>query len=203
MSSRPEDRRDPEPRGSDAPAGTPPPRPPASARSAGSPPPERSGRASGRWRPELALALVVLALGVLVIVGTLDVTAAGSTLGLGPRFFPLLVGGAMILIGIAYVIDVVRGGHGDPEESEDVDAEAPADWRSVLLVSGIFLAFVAILQPLGWIVSASLLFFALAWALGAEHRVRAAIIGVVLGVATYLLFVKGLGVTLPGGVIPL
>ncbi|MFB4277277.1 MULTISPECIES: tripartite tricarboxylate transporter TctB family protein [unclassified Nonomuraea] len=151
------------------------------------------------WRPELGLAVVVLALGVLVVVGTLDVSAAASQLGIGPRFFPMLVGGAMVLIGLFYVADVVRGGHGDPEESEDVDAAAPTDWRSVGLVSGIFLAFAALLNVLGWIIGASLLFFGLSVALGAEHKLRAAGIAVVMGVATYLLFVKGLGVTLPGG----
>ncbi|MEO3887539.1 tripartite tricarboxylate transporter TctB family protein [Nonomuraea sp. B5E05] len=151
------------------------------------------------WRPELGLALVVLVLGVLVVVGTLDVSAAASQLGLGPRFFPMLVGGAMVLIGLFYVADVVRGGRGDPEESEDVDVDAPADWRSVGLVSGIFLAFSALLNVLGWIIGASLLFFGLAVVLGAEHRTRAAVIAVVVAITTYLLFVKGLGVSLPGG----
>ncbi|MFI7703401.1 tripartite tricarboxylate transporter TctB family protein [Nonomuraea sp. NPDC049480] len=151
------------------------------------------------WRPELGLAVVVLALGVLVIAGTLDVSAAASQLGIGPRFFPMLVGGAMVVVGVFYVIDVLRGGHGDPEESEDVDLDAPADWRSVGLVSGIFLAFAVLLNVLGWIIGASLLFFGLSVALGAEHKLRAAVVAVVMGVATYLLFVKGLGVTLPGG----
>ncbi|MFC4007836.1 tripartite tricarboxylate transporter TctB family protein [Nonomuraea purpurea] len=151
------------------------------------------------WRPELGLAVVVLALGVFVVVGTLDVSAAASQLGLGPRFFPMLVGGSMVVIGLFYVIDVLRGGRGEPEESEDVDAEAPADWRSVGLVSGVFLAFTAILNAVGWVIAASLLFFGLSVVLGAEHKPRAAGIAVVMGVATYLLFVKGLGVTLPGG----
>ncbi|MEV4804070.1 tripartite tricarboxylate transporter TctB family protein [Nonomuraea sp. NPDC049421] len=152
-----------------------------------------------RWRPELGLAVVVLVLGVLVVVGTLDVSAAASQLGLGPRFFPMLVGGAMVVIGLFYVADVLRGGRADPEESEDVDADAPTDWRSLGLVSGIFLAFAALLNVLGWIIGASLLFFGLSVALGAEHKLRAAGIAVVMGVATYLLFVKGLGVSLPGG----
>ncbi|MFF0864589.1 tripartite tricarboxylate transporter TctB family protein [Nonomuraea sp. NPDC003560] len=152
-----------------------------------------------RWRPELGLAVVVLGLGVLVMVGTLDVSAAASQLGLGPRFFPMLVGAAMVLIGLFYVIDVLRGGAGDPEESEDVDADAPTDWRSVGLVSGVFLAFAALLDVLGWVIGASLLFFGLSVVLGAEHKVRAAVVAVVLGVTTYLLFVKGLGVSLPAG----
>jgi putative tricarboxylic transport membrane protein len=151
------------------------------------------------WRPELGLAVVVLGLGVFVIAGTLDVSAAASQLGIGPRFFPMLVGGAMVVVGLLYVIDVLRGGHGDPEESEDVDVEAPADWRSVGLVSGVFLAFAATLNYFGWIIGASLLFFGLSVVLGAEHKPRAAGISVVMGIATYLLFVKGLGVTLPDG----
>ncbi|WP_336205971.1 tripartite tricarboxylate transporter TctB family protein [Nonomuraea sp. LPB2021202275-12-8] len=162
-------------------------------------PEEAPGARRRWWRPELGLALVVLGLGVFVVLGTLEVSAAASQLGLGPRFFPILVGGAMILIGLFYVADVLRGGRGDPEASEDVDVDAPSDWRSVGLVSGIFLAFAAVLNVLGWIIAASLLFFGLSVALGAEHRLRAAGIAVVLGIATYLLFVKGLGVTLPGG----
>ncbi|GAA1019091.1 membrane protein [Acrocarpospora pleiomorpha] len=154
------------------------------------------------WRrPELALALIVLGLGVFVIAGTANVAAAASTLGLGPRFFPLLVGAAMIVIGVCYVVDVVRGGHGDPEESEDVDARAPADWRGVGLVSVIFLIFAALLDLLGWVIAGALLFFGLALALGARDRLRAAVVAIILAVATYLAFVKGLGVTLPGGLL--
>ncbi|GLW06146.1 membrane protein [Microtetraspora sp. NBRC 13810] len=152
-------------------------------------------------RGELVLAGVVLALGAFVIAGTADVTAAASTLGLGPRFFPIIVGSAMLLIGVFYAIDVLRGGRGDPEQSEDVDSETPADLRSVLLVSVIFLAFAFTLDFLGWIIAGALLFFGLSVTLGARQPLRAGLIAVVLSVATYLAFVKGLGVTLPGGLL--
>lgn len=153
------------------------------------------------WRSELGMALVVLGLGVFVIVGTLDVSAATSALGVGPRFFPMLVGGSMIVVGVLYVVDVLRGGHGDPEESEDIDASSPTDWGSVLKVAAVFLAFVALLDLLGWIIASTLLFFGLAWAFGDTRLVRAAVIAVVIGVSTYLAFVQGLGVTLPGGLL--
>jgi putative tricarboxylic transport membrane protein len=161
--------------------------------------PEAAG--SRRWKPELVLALTVLALGVFVLAGTADVTAAASTLGLGPRFFPILVGSALIVTGVFYVIDVLRGGQGDPEQSEDVDARIPADMRSVALVSVIFLAFAVTLDLLGWIIGGALLFFGLSVVLGAAHRLRAALIAVVLSFATYIVFVWGLGVTLPGGLL--
>ncbi|WP_157250829.1 tripartite tricarboxylate transporter TctB family protein [Nonomuraea typhae] len=155
----------------------------------------------GWWRPELGLALALLAVGVFVVVGTLDVSAAASAVGIGPRFFPMLVGGAITVVGLFYVVDVLRGGRGDPEESEDIDADAPADLKRVALVGGVFLAFTALLNTLGWIIAGSLLFFGLSLALGAEHKIRAAIVAVVLGVGTYLAFVNGLGVTLPAGIL--
>ncbi|MFI6507381.1 tripartite tricarboxylate transporter TctB family protein [Streptosporangium sp. NPDC050855] len=154
------------------------------------------------WRrPELGLAALVLALGAFVIVGTADVGTAGAALGPGPRFFPVLVGGAMLLTGLCYVIDVLRGGHGDPEEAEDADTGVRADWRTVALVSVIFLAFAGLLDLLGWIVAGALLFFGLSVTLGAAHRARAAVIAILLSTATYLAFVKGLGVTLPAGLL--
>jgi putative tricarboxylic transport membrane protein len=171
--------------------------------------PEEPGGATDRgagpaysWRrPELVLALVVLALGAFVIVGTADVTAAGSTFGLGPRFFPIIVGSSLLLIGLFYVIDVVRGGRGDPEQTEDADTDAATDWRTVALVSVIFLAFAGLLDLLGWIIAGALLFFGLSLTLGAEHRLRTGVIAVVLSTLTYLAFVKGLGVTLPAGLL--
>ncbi|MER6829540.1 tripartite tricarboxylate transporter TctB family protein [Streptosporangium sp. NPDC000563] len=154
------------------------------------------------WRrPELGLAVLVLALGAFVIVGTADVTAAGSVLGLGPRFFPALVGGAMLLIGLFYVIDVLRGGHGDPENAEDADSAARADWRTVALVSVIFLAFTGLLDLLGWIIAGALLFFGLSVTLGATRRLRAGVVAILVSFLTYLLFVKGLSVTLPAGLL--
>jgi len=163
-----------------------------------------AGRAGGGpgWRnPERVLAAVVLGLGAFVIVGTADVTTASSALGLGPRFFPFLVGGAMIVVGVCYVIDVLRGGRGDPEQSEDIDTRTPADLRTVAIVSAIFLAFAVTVDVLGWIVGSALLFFGLAVTLGARRRIRAAAIAIALAVGTHLLFVKGLGVTLPGGLL--
>ncbi|MFF3439909.1 tripartite tricarboxylate transporter TctB family protein [Streptosporangium sp. NPDC002721] len=168
------------------------------------PPPgtAREGEAGWSWRrPELGLAVLVLALGAFVIVGTADVTAAGSALGLGPRFFPALVGGAMLLIGLFYVVDVLRGGRGDPEEAEDIDSGARADWRTVALVSMIFLAFAGLLDLLGWVIAGALLFFGLSVTLGAAHKLRAGVIAIVLSTLTYLVFVRGLGVTLPAGLL--
>ncbi|RJL26618.1 tripartite tricarboxylate transporter TctB family protein [Bailinhaonella thermotolerans] len=152
-------------------------------------------------KPELGLAALVLGLGIFVLAGTADVRAAGATFGLGPRFFPILVGSAMIVVGVFYVIDVLRGGRGDPEESEDVDSSARADWKTVLMVAVVFVGFALLLDLLGWIIAAALLFFGIAYALGARGLARLGAVSIALSVLTYLVFVKGLGVTLPGGLL--
>ncbi|WP_283139603.1 tripartite tricarboxylate transporter TctB family protein [Rhizohabitans arisaemae] len=152
-------------------------------------------------KSELVLAGVVLALGFVVLIGTADVATGAATFGPGPRFFPVLVGGALLIVGVCYVIDVLRGGHGDPEESEDVDTRAPADWRAVAMVTLVFLGFASLVDLLGWVVAGALLFFGLAFSLGARKPLRTGAIAVVLSFATYLLFVRGLGVTLPAGLL--
>jgi putative tricarboxylic transport membrane protein len=52
----------------------------------------------------------------------------------------------LIVVGVAYIIDVLRGGTGDMEESEDVDTDAKTDWRAVLLVGAVFLGFSLLLD---------------------------------------------------------
>jgi putative tricarboxylic transport membrane protein len=158
-------------------------------------------RTALRQKSELILAAIVLGLGIFVIWGTADVQAASSRIGLGPRFFPFLVGGMLIVVGICYIINVLRGGTGDMEESEDIDTSAKSDWRAVLFVGGVFLVFALLVDILGWVVAAALLFFGISWSLGSRHALRTAAISVILSVATYFIFVKGLGVTLPAGVL--
>jgi putative tricarboxylic transport membrane protein len=62
-----------------------------------------------------------------------------------------------------------------------------------------FLGFAAFVRPLGWISAATLLFFGVAASLGARPWLRVAAIAVVMAFATYLVFVRGLGVPLPNG----
>ncbi|GAA3796570.1 tripartite tricarboxylate transporter TctB family protein [Sphaerisporangium flaviroseum] len=161
----------------------------------------RMANAGLRQKSELVLAGLVLGLGIFVIAGTAGITAAGSAIGLGPRFFPFLVGGALIIVGGCYIADVLRGGRGDPEESEDVDESAGSDWRAVALVGGVFLGFALLLDLLGFIVAGALLFAGVAWALGARGLPRTMAVAVVLSLGSYLIFVKGMGVTLPAGIL--
>ena len=98
-------------------------------------------------------------------------------------------------------VDVLRGGHGDPEAAEDVDLSRPSDWLSVALVSAVFLLHAVLLGPLGWPIAGALLFWGVAASLGSRSWLRDGAVSVLLAVAVYLIFTRALGVYLPGGLL--
>ncbi|WP_031184417.1 tripartite tricarboxylate transporter TctB family protein [Streptomyces sp. NRRL F-5635] len=168
-------------------------------------PEDRESTAGGRrsWlreHSELGVCALLLALGVLVLTDALtmnvDITQRGPV---GPKTVPIVVGAGLLVIAALLAVDVLRGGRGEAEGSEDVDLSEPADWRTVLLLSGIFLGAAALIEPAGFPVAGALLFWGAAFALGSRRVDRDPLIAAVLSLLTYVVFDKLLGVPLPGG----
>ncbi|CAM5241100.1 hypothetical protein STENM327S_05262 [Streptomyces tendae] len=94
---------------------------------------------------------LLLALGVLVLTDALtmdvDITQRGPV---GPKTMPVVVGIGLLVIAALLAVDVLRGGRGEAEGGEDIDLSEPADWRTVLLLSGIFLGAAALIEPAGF-----------------------------------------------------
>ncbi|MFC9112795.1 tripartite tricarboxylate transporter TctB family protein [Streptomyces sp. NPDC057092] len=173
-----------------------------------SPPPSTPGTpdAPHTFRPwlhdrsELGVSVLLLALGVLVLTDALtmdvDITQRGPV---GPRTVPVVVGIGLLVVATLLAIDVLRGGRGQAEAGEDIDLTEPADWRTVLLLSGVFLGSAVLIEPLGFPAAGALLFWGAAFALGSRRADRDPLIAAVLSLFTYALFDKLLGVPLPGG----
>ena len=168
-------------------------------------PEDREKTAAGRrsWlreHSELGVCALLLALGVLVLTDALtmdvDITQRGPV---GPKTVPIVVGVGLLVIAALLAVDVLRGGRGEAEGGEDVDLSEPADWRTVLLLSGIFLGAAALIEPAGFPVAGALLFWGAAFALGSRRWDRDPLIAAVLSLITYVVFDKLLGVPLPGG----
>ncbi len=157
------------------------------------------GRLSGR--SELGLALVLLALGAFVLVETVTIEVPANANAVGPRFFPTVVGVLLCLVGLWLAVDVLRGGHGDMEAAEDIDLSRTSDWRTLLLLSVVFLGHAAVLEVLGFAVTGALLFFGVGAVLGSRRWARDAAVAVVLATAAYALFGRVLGVGLPAGLL--
>ncbi|MEU2463358.1 tripartite tricarboxylate transporter TctB family protein [Mesorhizobium sp. B2-3-3] len=164
------------------------------------PPRPATARSWLREHSELGVCVLLLVLGVLVLTDALtmnvDITQRGPV---GPRTVPLVVGTGLLAVVVLLAVDVLRGGRGEAEAGEDVDLDAPADLRTVALLTGVFLAFAALIGPLGFPVSGALLFWGSAYALGSRHLDRDPLIAAGLSLLTYFVFDNLLGVPLPGG----
>ena len=160
----------------------------------------RRGRLTGR--SELGVALLLGVVGVVVLVDAAGIHAPYSQSDpVGPRTVPFVVAGLLLVCAAALAVNVLRGGHGEAEEGEDVDLTAPTEWRVVLPLVAAFVANVLLIDVLGWVISGALLFWGSSWALGSRHPVRDAVISLALSLATFYGFYLGLGIQLPAGLL--
>ncbi|AZM52409.1 hypothetical protein DMA15_07160 [Streptomyces sp. WAC 01529] len=164
------------------------------------PPAERGRRAWLREHSELGVCVLLLLLGALVLTDALTMDVEITQRGpIGPKTVPVAVGTGLLVVALLLAIDVLRGGRGEAEGGEDIDLSEPADWRTVLLLAGVFLATAVLIEPLGFPIAGALLFWGSAYALGSRHPDRDPLIAAVLSVLTYVVFNNLLGVPLPGG----
>ena len=155
----------------------------------------------GRNWGELALAALLAVLGLYLIIDARSITIPGSSNTVGPRFFPYLVGAATLVVGIVLALRILRGDRGPAEEGEDIDPDAPTSWRAVAIIAVAFLAHALLINVIGWPLAVTLMFGVVAWALGARGIVRPLLAGGIASVLIWLVFVKALGVVLPGGIL--
>jgi putative tricarboxylic transport membrane protein len=159
-------------------------------------------RASTGDKAQYGVCLGLVVLGGLLIVDALrldHVTTANDPVG--PRPVPIILGILLIVTAVLYALDVRRGGTGPAEEGEDVDLGTQSDWKTLALLAGFFLLNAVLIQPLGWVISGTILFAGCAYALGNRHVIRSIAIGLGLALLTFYGFAIGLGVNLPAGIL--
>jgi putative tricarboxylic transport membrane protein len=153
-------------------------------------------------RSELGVALVLGALGLLVMVSALLLPESRIARGpVGPGAVPVVVGVLLVVTSIVLAVDVLRGGRGEPEGGEDIELGGRSDWRTIAMLAAAFVANALLIEPVGWWFSGALLFWGSAFALGSRHWLRDAVIAFALSLGTFYLFALGLGTTLPPGVL--
>ncbi|WP_319433430.1 tripartite tricarboxylate transporter TctB family protein [Mycobacterium sp. RTGN5] len=149
----------------------------------------------------IVVAVLVIVGGFLVYSGlTLDEGFAKVD-PVGPKFFPLIIGGAALALAVILAVAIPRGSMGEADAGEDIDPEAPGDWRTVGLLIGLFVAMILLVNPVGWVIMSALFFAGAATVLGSRHYVRNVVIGVVLALASFYAFYSGLGIPLPAGIL--
>jgi putative tricarboxylic transport membrane protein len=169
---------------------------------AGSTPATADPKTSRGHLSELWVSAVLAVIGAVVLIDATRLTGAFSRVDpIGPKVFPFIVAGGLFLTAALLAVNVLRGGHGEAEEGEDIDLSAPSDWKTVGGLVAVFVANIALINVLGWVISGALLFFGTAWVLGNRHVMRNLVISAALSLITFYGFWSGLGIHLPAGIL--
>ena len=154
-----------------------------------------------KFKPaELVLSLAVLSLGIAVAVGTSQLSGAGGYARVGPNVSPAVIAGGLILLGLWLIYEALSGGwrNGVPDDpvlrGEHRFHAGAFVWVSI----GLFLQ-ILLIHRAGFVLAQAALFACVARGFGSAKVLRDIALGILLGVAVFLFFVKFLNVNLPAG----
>lgn len=156
-------------------------------------------------RSGLVLAGLMLALAVYLTVGIVTMDVPDGAESPGPTFFPMLMAAGCYVLAALVALQVIR--HPEPPTATEAIDEFGgehrtfSDWRALGIGIAGFLAFTLLLEPLGWIVAAALLFWSVARALGSRKGLVDVAVAVTLSSAVQVAFSAGLGLHLPAGIL--
>jgi putative tricarboxylic transport membrane protein len=157
-------------------------------------------------RSELVLAGFVAAVGIYLGIGILTMDVPPGAKAPGPQFFPALIAIGALILAALLAVQALR----HPEQpvqkatapgTEGRQYKMHSDWKALGTVLAAFLAFCFLLEPLGWILSAALMFWAMSYALGSRKRLFDPALALVFSSFIQVAFSAGLGLALPAGIL--
>ncbi|GER23907.1 hypothetical protein NCCP1664_24020 [Zafaria cholistanensis] len=155
----------------------------------------------GFWtgRSGLVVAGILAAIGAYLVVGIVIMDVPEGAKVPGPTFFPILIAIAVFVLAALLAVQTLR--KPEPVPATEGNARFHTDWKSLGLVFGSFLAFALLLVPVGWLISAALLFWGVSRALGSRRPLFDVGLALVFSSCIQLAFGAGLGLNLPGGIL--
>jgi putative tricarboxylic transport membrane protein len=149
---------------------------------------------------ELALSLGVLSLGIAVAIGAANLSGAGGYARVGPNVAPAVIAGGLIVLGLWLLYEAIFGGWRNAlPDSPEARGEHDFSPSAFIWVSLGLFAQMLLIHRAGFVLAQATLFTCVARGFGSRRYPRDFAIGLALGVAVFLFFVKFLNVSLPPG----
>lgn len=174
----------------------------------------------------LTMPVVLVAFATYLLVGIITMKVPEGSAFPGPQFFPMLIMAGLYLFAAVLSVGAVREHRAvvDTVSAASVSSEAavttrvspasastpevPAeprtvrvDGRSLAWVVGSFLVFSLVLNILGWIIAAGLLFWCIARGFGSTRWLFGLVVGLTVSSLSYIAFDMALGMSLPSGIL--
>ncbi|MNI20701.1 Tripartite tricarboxylate transporter TctB family protein [compost metagenome] len=150
---------------------------------------------------------IILGLGAFLVAGLytfgiFQIPLLGFGDPLGPRLFPSILAGSLLLIGVALLIEA-RSIQGKGADLSRLFAYfKSSDFRTITTVVGCTGLYFLTFAPLGYLVSTTILLFGLIFVFHRGSRLVGGSVALVFPTATYFLFAGLFGVPLPSGILP-
>ena len=143
----------------------------------------------------LVVGLGFVALGAIVAYDTAVMRIPPTYAKVGPQVFPYLTAVALALLG-AYFIFQGRAGRKEALHADTTET----DWTALAAISAGLLSQALLIEFLGFILSAALVFVLVAWGFGSRKIVRDSAIAIALSTVVYVGFTQFLNLQLPAGI---
>jgi putative tricarboxylic transport membrane protein len=114
-----------------------------------------------------------------------------------PRTFPYAVATLLLVASIGVAIEVLRGRAGVPEGTNPTEPFQKADLRTMAIIVFSIGLHVFLLERTGYIISAAISFWGVAYAFGAKKIVRVGAISLFFAALVYFSFTNLLDIQLP------
>lgn len=143
-------------------------------------------------KPETAVAIGVIALGLLALYETTEIPVSPMYAQVGPTLVAYLASALLIVLGLGLIVQVWTGLWSSPPEETEVVLDIRAlCWLLLGLVLNI-----GLIGPLGFIPASTLLFACTARAFGSRQPLRDAAIGLAFAAVAYFGFAQLLGINI-------
>lgn len=155
----------------------------------------------------LVMPVLLAAFASYLLVGILTMSVPEGAAFPGPQFFPGLISAGLYLLAILLGLSGFRQWQSSRTQTDDAAADSAGGilsrprWRSLLWVVGSFLAFALLLEVLGWIIAATVLFVGVVRGFASSRWLFNALVGLTLSSVIYIAFDMLLGLSLPSGIL--
>jgi len=153
---------------------------------------------------DLIVGISMLAFGLIYLIMTTQIQRKGKIID--ATFFPYILSTIMLIVGTLQTIKgVLAAKKYDVSSYVEPKANEKGDMKTVLITVGLIIAYVALLKPLGFVLSSSLYLFAQITVMVPNRIKKNFVLYAVIAVATsaliYVSFRFGLDLMLPAGLL--
>lgn len=144
----------------------------------------------------LVIGFGLIVLGLVIFYDSTQMQVPPTYARVGPQAFPYFIAAALAAVGAYFVWNAWA-----PNTRREIVAEGfQTDWQALLIIGAGLLIHLNILKPLGFVISGIFLFLCVTFAFGSRNLARDGLVAVILVLASYLGFTRGLGLQLPPGI---